>query len=1133
MRRIGTVLMAAVFAGALVPFAGVVVAAESGAADAPQLGLQPADQLIAQANAARREKKSADAVPLYEKALAIKVNVLGAMHSALAPVLEALGATHKDLGQNQQALTYLQRALEVNERNFGVNNARVAVNLNDIAALHQAAGRYAAALPLYQRALAILEQALGADNPNVAATLSNLAGLYRDSGEPVRALPLFQRSVSIFEKAYGAEHINVAGTLNNLAGVHRALGQFPEALRLYERSLAIYEKTLGTEHIAVAAALNNLAVLHRAMANYAPALPLYQRSLAIYEKAYGPSHVAVATSLNNLALLYLNIGDYEQSLQLYRRSLAISEKVLGPDHRDVAAGLNNLADLHRTMGQYAIALPIYERSLAIREKALGPNHPDVANSLNNLAELYRATGEYAKSLPLHERALAIHERTGGPEHPMAAASLNNIALVYWRMGERAKALAHFQRSLATREKTLGPEHLGVSNSLNNVALAYRYTGDYARALPLLLRSLAINEKMQGPENQAVATTLSNLSELYREMGDYAKALPVAERSLAIREKAFGLVHPDVALSLLSLARLHWMTGKHEQAQRFLHRALPIAAGADAPETLWRVQDGLRTTYGLRRQNDLAIFFGKQAVNTIQNLRARLAGLDQDLQRSFLEDKLDVYRGVVDVLIAEGRLPEAQQITTMLKEEEYFDFVRRDEKRESRTTQVPFTDGEEPWRKRYGEISAQLGALGAELGALDRKARAGLSEEETTRREKLRADRSVAQKAFDAFLGDFMRELAQAGGQRNREIGERGLTNLRALQGTLATLGHGAVAIHYLVGDERLNILVTTPSIQIARTVNVTSRELNQQIAHFQSQLQDPGLNPIPMAQALYRTLVAPIIDDLRQAKAQTLMVSLDGALRYIPLAVLHDGKRFLIEDYRVAIFNEAAKDKLKDQPQATWRVAAMGLTRQHQNFSALPSVKGELEGIIRAGDRGVLPGEVHLDDAFTANRLRAALDKAYPVLHLASHFKFQPGTEANSFLLLGDGKHLSLKDLKEDDYRFEDVDLITLSACETAVGGGKDANGMEIEGLGALAQKQGAKGVLATLWPVADESTGLLMQQFYRLREAGKLTKAESLRQAQLGFINGGRGDSNAAAAKGQYRHPFYWAPFILMGNWL
>jgi CHAT domain-containing protein len=184
----------------------------------------------------------------------------------------------------------------------------------------------------------------------------------------------------------------------------------------------------------------------------------------------------------------------------------------------------------------------------------------------------------------------------------------------------------------------------------------------------------------------------------------------------------------------------------------------------------------------------------------------------------------------------------------------------------------------------------------------------------------------------------------------------------------------------------------------------------------------------------------------------------------------------------------------------------------------------------------VLPGEVHLDQEFTAARLRDALDMAYPVLHVASHFVFEPGTESNSFLLLGDGSRLTLLQMKESDLDFRNVDLITLSACDTAVGGGKDANGQEIEGFGALAQKQGAKGVIATLWPVADESTGLLMQNFYRLRESGRLTKAEALRQAQLALI-GARGTAEtgggAAGAKSAYAHPYFWAPFILMGNWL
>ena len=170
------------------------------------------------------------------------------------------------------------------------------------------------------------------------------------------------------------------------------------------------------------------------------------------------------------------------------------------------------------------------------------------------------------------------------------------------------------------------------------------------------------------------------------------------------------------------------------------------------------------------------------------------------------------------------------------------------------------------------------------------------------------------------------------------------------------------------------------------------------------------------------------------------------------------------------------------------------------------------------------------------------------VVHLASHFVFKPGNETDSFLLMGDGKRLSLKEIK-DGYEFINLDLLTLSACETAVGGGADANGREVEGFGALAQNQGAKGVIATLWPVADQSTGQFMQLFYGFRQQNVgMTKAHAMQMAQRAFIEGRLdgvlaqvsrgakpvGDSSAIAPAGASTdHPYFWAPFILMGNWL
>jgi CHAT domain-containing protein len=577
------------------------------------------------------------------------------------------------------------------------------------------------------------------------------------------------------------------------------------------------------------------------------------------------------------------------------------------------------------------------------------------------------------------------------------------------------------------------------------------------------------------------------------------------------------------------------------------RALQTASASMVPAALWPIQDGLRRTLTREGKIDLAIFFGKQAVNTIQSLRGNLSSQDRDSQRAFLQDKSSVYRALADLLIDQGRLPEAQEVLAMLKEEELYDFLTRSTSEDNRKTSAGYNGIEETWHKRYQEISSKLGTIGAELDELDKKAKFGLSEDETKRREQLQSDRSVALQAFDKFLGDLMRELDSASRKRAREVGKRNLESLESLQVTLRELGYGAVTLHYVMVENKLKMILTTAAIQIARESEISSKDLNRKIQEFHALLSDPRKNPLPLAQELYKHLIGPVSDDLKQAKAQTLMVSLDGAMRYIPLAALHDGEKYLVEDYRISIYTEAARDKIKDDPEKQWAVAGLGLTRRIEGFDPLPSVRKEIEGIVKTGDRGVLPGEAHFDQEFNEQRLRHALDKRYPVLHIASHFVFKSGNESNSFLLLGDGKQLSLNVLRHG-FRFGKIDLITLSACETAVGGGVDANGLEIEGFGALAQQKGASSVIATLWKVADESTGILMQDFYRIRESTKTTKIEALREAQLRFIRGDHAKAEAAYARRgaarsdtaglklglakPYAHPYYWAPFILMGNW-
>jgi CHAT domain-containing protein len=458
-------------------------------------------------------------------------------------------------------------------------------------------------------------------------------------------------------------------------------------------------------------------------------------------------------------------------------------------------------------------------------------------------------------------------------------------------------------------------------------------------------------------------------------------------------------------------------------------------------------------------------------------------------------------------------------------------VRRDSNVRAQEAKATLNGQEVGWDAKFKEYSNSLVTLSRDLEQLKRKGSSDLTETEQKQRANLDAALKTARVAFDEFLLGVVRETSRASAERAVDVGERNLTSLRALQGTLGQLGDGVVAVHYLMGKDRLHIILTTPSVQLVRTVSIADAALNAQIQSFRSRIQTPELSPLKAANELYEVLVAPIAADLKQAQAKTLMLSLDGTLRYVPFAALYDGQRYLVESYRIAIFTEAARDKLKDVPKAKWQVAGLGLTTKVGEFSALPSVKEELESIVNVSGKGLMPGTVKLDAAFSRDSLLDALDRGVPVLHIASHFAFRPGTEADSFLVLGNGTRLSLKEIREGDFDFRNVELLTLSACETAVGGGADANGREVEGLASLAQKQGAKGVLATLWPVADESTSILMRQVYRLREekAG-VSKAEALRNAQIMLL---RGNMEGVAHSAEFRHPFYWAPFVLMGNWL
>lgn len=562
---------------------------------------------------------------------------------------------------------------------------------------------------------------------------------------------------------------------------------------------------------------------------------------------------------------------------------------------------------------------------------------------------------------------------------------------------------------------------------------------------------------------------------------------------------------------------------------------------------------------------VAVLYGKQSINVYQQLRGNITGLEEEVQRTFLHSVEDTYRILADLLITQGRLPEVQQVLGMLKEEEYFEFIRRDNKEASALNgRAALTPKEADWEKRYREIADQLTILGRERGEL--LAKQSRTPNEDQRLSKLEADLRFSQEAFQKFLDQLFIEFGKSEIAKERVFQ---LQESQALMEDLRELGSGAVALYTLVGEEKYRVILVTPDVQRAYEYPIKAADLSHKVLAYREVLENPQLDPLPVAKELYQILIGPVAKDLKDARARTLMWSLDGVLRYIPIAALHDGEKYMVERYRNVVFTPASNSRLKDLPSAKWRGLGLGVSKRIGRASALPAVPEELRGIIRgpgvgSATGGVMAGKVLLDEAFTEEAMKLELRQRYPVVHIASHFQFQPGNETDSFLLLGDGKRLSLAEIKTSVNLFGGVELLTLSACNTATGGA-GADGKEVEGFGVLAQRQGAKAIVASLWPVADTSTRHLMEKFYRVRNAQIGTsKAEALRQAQLSLLIGeakasgagarergitlgaGRNRENsetgekrrgvavigASKNKGPYSHPYFWAPFIMIGNW-
>ncbi|NET35315.1 MAG: CHAT domain-containing protein [Cyanothece sp. SIO1E1] len=350
-------------------------------------------------------------------------------------------------------------------------------------------------------------------------------------------------------------------------------------------------------------------------------------------------------------------------------------------------------------------------------------------------------------------------------------------------------------------------------------------------------------------------------------------------------------------------------------------------------------------------------------------------------------------------------------------------------------------------------------------------------------------------------------------------------------------------IYVIPKPEELELLLVIPGASaIRKTLPEAGHQTLLSVVHnFRKKVakQTSRRGYLASAQQLYQWLIAPLEADLDAANIDTLVFCMGPGLRSLPVAAMYDGQAFLVEKYNLGLIPAFNLTNPQHRSLKDAQVLAMGAS-EFERLQDLPAVPLELAAITQT----LWPGEVFLNREFTLNRLKQQLaTQSFGIVHLATHAEFQPGTPDNSYIQLWQNERLNLSQLRQLDWRNLPVELLVLSACQTALGDQQ----AEL-GFAGLSYQAGVKSSLASLWNVSDVGTLALMKEFYRqLASPEVTTKAEALRRTQMAILDRQiqisdqqlRGAGRALALPEELKefegidlsHPYFWAAFVLVGS--
>lgn len=804
------------------------------------------------------------------------------------------------------------------------------------------------------------------------------------------------------------------------------------------------------------------------------AIALWQQAADRYEKDGDRLNQALVLSF--LANAFEDLGQQTQAKTAITSSLALiqnSNLATQNSELPIAQVLTIQGKLLLAEGQATKALETWQQAETIYRKANDVS--GIIGSQINQARALQAAGLYKRATTLLTQVEQSLQQQ--PDSRLKVAGLRNLGKMLRLVGNLAQSRAVLQQSLTIAEK-LPPTHQSASDTsgiLLSLGNTTRAQGETDAALALYQRAIAITTSLT-TKTQIQLAQLSLLVES-DQLIDAQRLVPQLQTQLAQLSPGGLAAYAQISLAQ-SLVRMK-ARGARVPAQFFRDVAQELATVIQQARA---INDRRAESYGLgtlgslyetTQQWDNAQTLTQQALRLAQAVNAPDIAYQWQWQLGRI-----FCRGTHPCIVAENRQKATVSYAEAVKT---LQSLRSDLAAINPEAQFSFRESVEPVYRQYVELLLQSDTVPSQTN--------------------LSQARAVIEALQLAELDNFFREAC---------------TNARPVN--IDQIDAHAAVIYPIILPDQFAVILSLPNQPLRYYKSSLPQAEVEQILFQMRQALRPTASRkdwLAASQRVYNLLLRPIEADLAASGIKTLVFVPDGLLRSLSMAALHDGQQYLIEKYSVVL--TPGLQLLQPQPLDRLRLQGLlaGLTQARENFSALPNVAMEIGQI-----KTEIPAQVLLDQSFTERAIQQQLNSTpSPIVHLATHGQFSSNAD-DTFILTWDGR-LNVKQLDQllqsREGKLNPIELLVLSACQTATGDKRAALGMA-----GIAVRSGARSTLASLWSVNDRSTATLMIEFYRELSQPGMTKAEALRRAQVALLH-----------QDGYTSPYYWAPFVLLGNWL